>query len=364
MIDWLTVVVPFNGPEISGGRVIQIDQDGEIVSEFSRFLPLEGSYSAKVAVSTEGKGKLKISGNPAKFLQGHNLFGSDDLFSLSYRFILKVLQLIGCHDLQTLVAVQAGEFTIYRIDLTNSFELEDRSQVRAWLRAAKVYASGKNQKTDSKGSTLYIGRESRRVSIKAYCKADEIEKHPIAGNHFTDDQVKQLHEWAENKLRIEVTLRSMALKKIVLYEFLDKEYLLLKRIHGDRLKPAIVRENEEAASLFYAKNWRHVNVQEIYIMKANKMQLPGNLQLSMEDIEQLPNRYKAAYKIWREGGHYRHYCSERTYYYYKAYFMKHHGINLDILPEPKKCQVIPLIRPLTAKPAEIPEWAYAQGLVV
>lgn len=201
------------------------------------------------------------------------------------------------------------------------------------------------------------------MSIKAYCKADELKKHPLKLEHFDEDHLQQLKEWAENKLRIEVTLRSKALKSIILQHLLDPEYLRLKKIHGDRLRPAVVREYEEAASLFYAKNWQHVSVQEIYTMKANKMELPGNLQLSMEDIELLPNRYKAYYKIWREGGHVSEYCSRASYFRIKKYFMTEHGINVDILPEPNKCQVIPLIRPLLARPAEIPAWAYKHGLI-
>lgn len=363
MIDWLTLLVPFNGPEISGGRVLQIDEDGSVVSEFLRFLPVEGSFSSSVRVCTESTGLLSISGNPAKFLQGHNLFGSEDLFKLSFEFVSKVLEKIGCLDLHTLSCVRRGHFWIKRIDLTNSYELNDISEVRAWLQAARVYASGKNQKLDHAGSTIYFGKLSKRMTIKAYCKGDEIKVHPLRPEHFTEEQLQILKEWAQNKLRIELTLRRKALTQIIIHECLNPEYLQLKKIHGDRLKPAVVKEYEEAASLFYAANWHHVKTQEVYTMKANKMQLPGNLQLSMEDIELLPNRYKAAYKIWREGGHYRNYCSERTFYRVKKYFMTEHGINIEILPNPQKCQVIPLIRPLLARPAEIPAWAYKHGLI-
>ena len=41
---------------------------------------VEGSYSSKFSVKTDDEGYLYISVNPTKFIQGHNVFGSNDHF--------------------------------------------------------------------------------------------------------------------------------------------------------------------------------------------------------------------------------------------------------------------------------------------
>ncbi|WP_317490894.1 phage/plasmid replication protein, II/X family, partial [Acinetobacter baumannii] len=41
-----------------------------------------GSYSTKIQIQSVTDTQIYISGNPTKFLQGHNLFGSNDLVGL------------------------------------------------------------------------------------------------------------------------------------------------------------------------------------------------------------------------------------------------------------------------------------------
>lgn len=63
-----------------------------------------------------------------------------------------------------------------------------------------------------KGGALYWGKSFRRWALKAYGKADEIE----APKHRLPDQLldTQLSKWADNKLRIELVLRSKELKEL------------------------------------------------------------------------------------------------------------------------------------------------------
>jgi II/X family phage/plasmid replication protein len=51
------------------------------------------------------------------------------------------------------------------------FALEDREQVRRWLVAVGQIAHGRHQKvTQFDGQTVYLGKHSRRTTLKAYCK--------------------------------------------------------------------------------------------------------------------------------------------------------------------------------------------------
>ena len=74
MIDWLTIRV-VSAYEVRAGLVQSIGPDGELEWQSPKRLSVEGSHSASITLrSTPLFPPLEISGNPAKFLQGHNLW--------------------------------------------------------------------------------------------------------------------------------------------------------------------------------------------------------------------------------------------------------------------------------------------------
>ena len=94
MIDWVSAVVPCWHPApISGGTVSRTDSEGVVEWQVARWLPVRGSFESGVQVRTAtGPGcgdctHLAISGNIAKFFQGHNLFGTDDVPGLVFEFM-------------------------------------------------------------------------------------------------------------------------------------------------------------------------------------------------------------------------------------------------------------------------------------
>ena len=76
VIDWITAVLPCSHQEpIRGGRLMAVSSDGEIEWEFVKPQSLTGSHESSIQVQTRAPNVLWISGNPAKWLQGHNVFG-------------------------------------------------------------------------------------------------------------------------------------------------------------------------------------------------------------------------------------------------------------------------------------------------
>jgi len=84
-----------------------MDENGEIEWRAPKRKQATGSYEKKISIKSagsDGQGNathLWVSGNPSKFLQGHNVFGSDDLVSLVYG-------VIDCLGLET-----SAKFSIY-----------------------------------------------------------------------------------------------------------------------------------------------------------------------------------------------------------------------------------------------------------
>lgn len=340
MIDWLTVILSVVHRPIYGGRVLVIEPDGTIRKDVGTFLSVEGSYSSNIVVrSHDGEPgmpvatQLLISGNPSKYFQGHNLFGSDDLPSLARTFVLDVLSRLGVElTAEERERIDSGAFRLTRVDLTGMSELPSREDVRAWIRGASTVMRGKYQsaKLHSSEQTLYLGQNSERVSLKVYCKGDELQAHPLHAD-MPCEQYDRLVEYADNKLRIEFTLRSKWLKR---------------------------RELELVSS------WGYNTAKDLYQERIQAVSLPENVPLSVNapELEGLPARLVAVYKLWLQGEDLRQVYPKNTYYRYRRQLLEH-GIDLNSPPrKPEASNVVPMWRYLVAEPAGVPDWALGTSL--
>lgn len=325
MIDWIKAVIPCQHENIiSGGKVISLKPDsGEIEWQVNKRLSVEGSYSSTVQVKTDDIGLLLIDGNPSKFLQGHNIFGTNDLIGLCYEFFSHICKALGIQPSSNdLEAWRTGNYDLKRIDVTESFHLPSQKDVAAWLRAAAPMIRGKHQAASAySGETIYIGQKSRRIALKIYNKWLELKKHPLPLNlPFRDELVK----YSETLLRVEVRLLSMELK------------------HRGLNKGAAWKDT--------------VTAEKIHRERIETIKMSEKMRLTADEIEDLPPRLLAVYKLWQQGEDLRTVYPKTTFYRYRSDLVKH-GIDIST-PQPKKAEVIPLIRFLTAEQvAEAPEWA-------
>ena len=70
---------------------------------------------------------IEISGNPAKWLQGHNLFGSNDLRLLMWVFFNRLIEFydIGLNPtIQDLERIKEGRYTVSRVDINETWLLK------------------------------------------------------------------------------------------------------------------------------------------------------------------------------------------------------------------------------------------------
>ena len=91
--------------------------------EKSNGLPLEekcsgAHFQPKIAVKTDDGGYLHISGNPTKLIQGHNAFGTNDLFGLNHEFFSRAVAILNLNpsDIER-QKWKNGDYLITRIDL-------------------------------------------------------------------------------------------------------------------------------------------------------------------------------------------------------------------------------------------------------
>lgn len=183
MIDWVSFVAPCHHAErVHGGLVASIRPDGTVEWQTYKRTSVRGSHDASVTVRTHGGSceYIEVSGNPVKWFQGHNLWGTDDLPALVLSMLDALVQRddLGLDPSESDRSIwQAGGIRLTRVDVTESFHLPSRSDVLAWLRAAEqtAHLSHRGRGQLVKGSTLYFGKQSRRWSLKLYSKGQELE---------------------------------------------------------------------------------------------------------------------------------------------------------------------------------------------
>ena len=100
---------------------------------------MRGHIPQKIQVKSHTDSTIWISGNPTKFLQGHNIFGTDDLRYLMSKIFDSLLKHedLGLYPTEEQYqAIQDGDYILKRVDLNQSWHLKDRETVLAWIRAA------------------------------------------------------------------------------------------------------------------------------------------------------------------------------------------------------------------------------------
>jgi len=157
MIDWVTAKIPFPHPPIKAGLRIDVCPNGEVERTLAKRLQVRGSHEASISVRSYGAedqnlaSHLLIDGNPSKFLQGHNAFGSDDLISLITDTVKKIAKALELNIASSsLKHIEQGDYEISRLDINYSWQLPSRGDVRAWIRAAEFKSTTRHGRPSSR----------------------------------------------------------------------------------------------------------------------------------------------------------------------------------------------------------------------
>lgn len=333
MIDWLSGKAYFThtSEQLPSGSVVSIDSNGEIEWKTTKRIQVKGSHDSTFTIRTDTSSqilpntftKIEFSGNPVKFIQGHNVWGSSDLTGLAYEAITKALTTLGLSlSINEEHALFIGEFSLSRVDVNNMYSMGSLDAVNQWLHSAEFSARTRMGKGHFSGNTLYFQKKSTRWSLKFYSKYLELKApgHQLPKEFF---KAKSFHDYASDKLRAELTLRTKELKKLKL----DKG-----SAWGD---------NE------------HIDVFVDYMGRLDMSE-----QKQLDDLVlTLPSVFRSTYLTWKEGYNVKSLLPKRTFYRHRKRLLEH-GLDISIPSGNKPNNVIPLMRIIEAVPAEIPEWAH------
>jgi hypothetical protein len=225
MIDWFSGLIGYEGQQILPNTVLERDnKTGEELWTIDKRVPVEGSYSAKIQVKPGLPTRdmllasehlslecapvcLEISGNPSKFLQGHNVFGP------SVRSLQPVLTEV-IRRFPAEIRPQDADSPLdpamhrTRADVTTSIDFKSHKEVHEYLRFLESSTRSRHGRAQVSGDTVYWGLGSRHWKMKCYCKFCELKEH-LPGEYI---QRENLKAWTEGKLRMELELHTSELK--------------------------------------------------------------------------------------------------------------------------------------------------------
>ena len=206
MIDWVTAKLPCTN-DLRTGCVAKLDADGNVEWLSQSWLPVEGSHSSNFMVKSLTPDTIQVSGNPAKWLQGHNLFGTNDLKLLMWRFFVSLHETLAEEGLsptmEQLDRIKQGNYTVSRVDINETWHLSNANDVKAWIRAAgqKMHMPFRGKGVFS-GDTLYWGKGSKYFYLKCYSKGDEINSKK--SKYPPELRTPEMLEYADKALRLEL----------------------------------------------------------------------------------------------------------------------------------------------------------------
>jgi II/X family phage/plasmid replication protein len=339
VIDWIDFVAdldhvmgptgPFFAGEVLSTRPDPLHPDGYALDwSTHKRMSMEGSHSSVIQVKSTcndfGQPAILVSGNPAKWFQGHNIFGSDDLPGLVNEMLDRVCVSVGVMpSVRNLQTWANGCTKLLRVDVTKSYALGNVSRVRNALRSLDATANLKHRgRGNFYGDSLVFGQKSRRWSLTLYAKGPELEKHKLP----TALAGTSLMAHAQELLRAEVRMRSLELV---------------------------------SESLAYVAQWGDNTASELHRRKLAGLQIAEASMIDAQSLDGLPGRLQLAYNSWREGHDLRAMLPRRTFYRYRTELLKH-GIDIAVKQErtsPDLSNVVPLRTVFHAYPATVPEWA-------
>lgn len=309
-VDWITAEL--TPPEIIAnggtlgydtGHILKVSPQGEAIQNSATWENIP-SHETSVAFKSPDGASLWFSGNPCKWHQGHNLFGSTDAMGLLMATGAKVRQQGGFFPgPETWKGCGFIRPRFTRIDLTRSYRFPSDSYAREWLRHVGSTARVRTGGALMRGTTVTFGKGSSRWEMVCYLKSDELKargKTHGLPNTLPTKAHKLLTAWAEGVVRFELRLKRLEL--------------------ADSLMQRLTLEQPQA----------------MWSQYFDRIQFNRNAEaLHMDMIEEtLPNHLAGYLAMWKNGVDLRTRLAKPTFYRARRSLLDSVGIDIATPPPP------------------------------
>lgn len=318
------------------GYVTKVDADGVVCWRVPTRQVVEGSWSNNITISGGG-GFVDISGNPSKFLQGHNVFGSADLKRLVVLTMEKLCTLLGVEPTSLdRLSWEKGAYDLHRLDITGMIDCGTSQRTRKLLDVLGQTARTKRQAPVIRSGTVIYGPNDRRQKLVLYNKGEELKKHPPSAK-LAPNWHQALTVAAEGKLRAELRLGS-------------------KWFH----------ENRE---LRRARWWNADLAATLLDERLADVEVSDTMRLADDEVLNLPPKLVPIYDAWRAGRDLQALYSRATFYRYRRQLLDLAQIDIlhvqprEVIAETQYLGGEPVGPLLRGPRVSIPAWALGTDLL-
>jgi len=245
MIDNIFIEVKYNHAPF-GDEVTVDKKSSKQKAVYQKPVYVQGEFpGCPLKVQSIGNGKfIRVQGSFSLFLQGHNSFGSNRLFSLCHKAITVAFTELNIPIRRSLKAA-IRKAKLFEIDCSGSIKLSSNRQVgAAILQIGRSCLSAKNTIRVFRNETIYVNEKKRRRRIMFYDKQKQWEakreKYPALNRLPHIDKVDR---YVENVIRVEARFGSVKLKEIGLARVSDWKVETVRRLMVESLTELKLRGN-------------------------------------------------------------------------------------------------------------------------
>jgi hypothetical protein len=130
MIDLLSLKIAHRHRAFGNRRIKLSNENKQTISRFSSAVQLAPDGARINVTSLRNGSAISVICNPLKVLQGHNVFGENDLRVLAPEIIVRVLDHLNvAYTDDDVTAWVAGEFDVHAVDITHRYRLPENVTV-------------------------------------------------------------------------------------------------------------------------------------------------------------------------------------------------------------------------------------------
>lgn len=220
MIDLLQIPIDIHHQQFGSTRTIDRENGAGNTKQLSRKIWI--NRVPVYVTSLKGGSQILIRCCPLKVLQGHNVFGSNNVRKLGYAIIVEVLKALNIEaTAEQLREWRRGEFEISEIHLTHRFPVKSYSMIQEVITHIHRYTSlalcaayiqtGVGVKLSAPGFEWLFYDKHMEFGDKRKKQHHYLEAH--AGTD-ADEASRLLHKLASKSIRAELKLKKDYLKKL------------------------------------------------------------------------------------------------------------------------------------------------------
>lgn len=161
--------------------------------------------------------ELEVEASLPKLLQGHNVCGINQMARLCMETTKLIYRNLGLNmSSQEKIRIETNGFKLGRVDITASFHVGNQESVKRVLAEIRQQLLARGNcvvvHEGPKGvETIYIGKNSRRATLKFYDKYAELFVNELPLNLSARAEILK---YAEGLIRFEITLRAQELRRL------------------------------------------------------------------------------------------------------------------------------------------------------